>query len=186
MISLICRADPGVWTIHGMRSITRASRFRSGGRGSGARERLSPDRSTDTRMPIASSRAANPGTDAEANRDRVMKRPKRPVRNVVPLMQSRSPRHLTAPSGKANSSRPGVGPSRRLSTNRQRPPVAVSTSFRHLWTTCGIPLSRGTCDGLARLATRFRRGDVVRPWRRGSALAVAALPSCGIPCGPSA
>ena len=111
MLSPIGRAHPRQWTIHGMHRITRASRgsrgppeLRPGGdergpRASGARSKYRH------RMPIASGRAANPGTDGEANRDRVMKRPKRPVRNVVPLMQSRFPRHLTAPSGKTKSTK---------------------------------------------------------------------------------
>ncbi len=53
---------------------------------SGARELLPLDRSTDIGMPVTSRQATHPGTDTEANRDRVTKRPKRPVQNGVPLM----------------------------------------------------------------------------------------------------
>ena len=99
----------------------------------GARELLPPDRSTDTGMPIASRRAPNPGTDAEVNRDRVTKRPKRPVQNEVPLMRSRFTRPLTAPSGKTKSSRSGDRPTTWLSTNVQ----AGQRPFPRLLNTCG-------------------------------------------------
>ena len=69
---------------------------------SGARELLPLDRSTDTGMPVTSSRATNPGTDTKVRRGQEKKRPKRPVRKLVPLMRSRFPRPLTAPSGKTN------------------------------------------------------------------------------------